>query len=963
LENACLWRGEQRLSVRPKTFDTLVYLVEHAEELVTKEELLDAVWSDTTIAEGILPISMSELRKVLGETARDPQFIATVPRRGYRFIAPVTQSDPQTAGSTPASIAIDSPSLVGREVELEQLHHLYAQALDGKRQIGVIMGEAGIGKTTLVDAFLARVANSDRLWISQGQCIHHYGEGEPYLPLLEAMGQMAKTSGGAQVVDVLRQHGPSWLIQLPSLLTKTEAEAIQEQRTTTTRERMLRELAESIETLAATRPLILVLEDLHWSDTSTLDWLDYIARRRASARLLILGTYRPMDAMVREHPVRVVTQELRVHGLCAELALDYLSEDGVATYLAHRFGAVSFSPTFCRNLHLRTNGNPLFLINVVNAMVQQKLITRSTSGEYSCKEADALTFEIPDTLRQFIEQQIRQLSLDDQTLLEASSVVGMDFSAVTVAAGINLSVEEVEAGCETLARRGQFIRPRGITEWPDGTVTTRYGFIHALYQAILYDRIPASRQARWHQQIGMRQEAGYGSRAREVAAELAEHFTRGRDTRRAAQYLWYAGDHALQRSAYQEAIAHLTHALQHYQRLSETPEQVPQELDIQLALGSALTATKGYAASEVEYVYSRARQLCQGVGETPQLFSALVGLRRFYQVRAAYQDARALGGQLLTMAQRRQDQAWLLEAHFGVGITFYYLGDFAASLTHCEQGIALYGGIQRKGTHALAAVQDSGVACHMYAALGLWALGYPERALRQSRAGLALARKLDDPYSLTFALLHSALLHVQRREGLAAESMAEEALAFALERGFAFWVAWGAILRGAALSMQGQREEAIVHMQQGLEAAQHTEARVGRSMFLALLAEVYGQTEQPDMGLRMANEALPIAHHHGERCYEAETSRIKGELLLTLSAADEAEAERCLQHALEVAGQQQARVWELRAAISLSRLKQQQNKHGEAKQLLSNVYGRFTEGFDTTDLQEAKMLLQNLQSF
>jgi predicted ATPase len=375
-----------------------------------------------------------------------------------------------------------------------------------------------------------------------------------------------------------------------------------------------------------------------------------------------------------------------------------------------------------------------------------------------------------------------------------------------------------------------------------------------------------------------------------------------------------------------------------------------------------LHPTKGYAASEVEHVFSRARQLCQGVGETPQLFSALVGLRRFYQVRAAYQDARALGVQLLTMAQRHQDQAWLLEAHFGVGITFYYLGDFAASHTHCEQGIGLYD-VKRKGTHALAAVQDPGVVCHMYAALGLWALGYPEQALRQNRAGLALARELDDPYSLTFALLHSALLHVQRREGLAAESMAQEALAFAQERGFAFWVAWGALLRGAALSMQGQRGEAIVHMQQGLEAAQHTEARVGRSMFLALLAEVYGQAGQPDMGLRIANEAHSIAHHNGERCYEAETSRIKGELLLTLSAADEAEAERCLQHALEVARQQQARVWELRAAISLSRLKQQQSKRGEAKQLLSKAYGTFTEGFDTTDLQEAKMLLQDLQSF
>ena len=311
------------------------------------------------------------------------------------------------------------------------------------------------------------------------------------------------------------------------------------------------------------------------------------------------------------------------------------------------------------------------------------------------------------------------------------------------------------------------------------------------------------------------------------------------------------------------------------------------------------------------------------------------------------------------MAQQRQEPGLLLEAHFGVGITAYYLGDFAASHIHCEQGLTLYEA-ESNQTHALAAVQDPGVVCHTYAGLGLWALGYPEQAVEQSQAGLALARNVADPYSLAFALLHCALLHIQRREGVTAAAMAAAALTSAEERGFAFWVAWGTFLRGAALAVQGQYDAGIADMQQGLDAAEHTEAEVGRSMFLTLLAEAYGQAGQPETGLRIVNEARATVHRKGERCYEAETCRIKGELLLALPVADAAEAERCLRHALEVARRQQATSWTLRAAMSLSRLWSQQDRQTEARQVLTDVYGAFTEGFDTVNLQEAQGLLRQL---
>ena len=357
-ESACLWEGEQRLTLRPKTFDLLVYLVEHAGELVRKETLLEAVWPDTVVADGVLTTSMGELRKVLGETAKQPQFIATVHRRGYRFIAPVTSMDtPETSASharraMPLPPSLHAPHgsgrpgavLMDRETELARLHQWFRGACHGQRHVVFVTGEAGIGKTTLVDAFLAQITSQQPLRMGRGQCIDHYGAGEAYLPLLEAFGQMGQAVNGTRVIEVLRQHAPSWLLQLPALWSRLDVPMLQQRALGATRERMLRELAEAVEILAQDRPVVLVLEDLHWSDASTLDWLAYVARRRAPARLLVLGTYRPIDAVVRQHPIRAMTQELRVHGQCEELLLPYLSEAGVAAYLAQRFGAAVFSP-------------------------------------------------------------------------------------------------------------------------------------------------------------------------------------------------------------------------------------------------------------------------------------------------------------------------------------------------------------------------------------------------------------------------------------------------------------------------------------------------------------------------------------------------------------------------------------------------------------------------------------------
>ena len=957
----CLWRDDQLVPLPPKACAVLTYLVAHAGEVVPKATLLEAVWPETVVSEGVLKTCMSHIRRALGETGRTPQYIATVHRRGYRFLAPVTAMVSPLATSAAAAPALPrTDRVVGREADLAQLHQWWTWAQQGRRQLVCITGEAGIGKTALVDAFVARVATGDAVWSSRGHCLEHYGAGEAYLPLLEALSHLGRGPDGAQLCAVLRQQAPSWLLQLPALVADAELAGLQRRAMGATRERMLRELAEAVETLTAERPLVLVLEDLHWSDVSTLDWLAYMARRREAARLLVLGTYRPAEAIAHGHPIHTVTQELLLHGHGHELILEYLSEGAVAAYLAQRFGAREWPEGLVGALYQRTHGNPLFLVAVVEDLLRRGAVQEAPHRVALPEGLEAVTVGIPESLRQLIERHFTQLPPAQQEVLEGASLAGTEFAAAAVAAGLAQEALTVEAHCATLARQHQFLEARGIAEWPDGTVSARYGFTHDLYCETLVARVPAGRRVQWHQRIGARLEAGYGAQARELAAELALHFLHGRDLPRAVQYLRYAGENALQRSAHQEAIGHLTTGLQLLTRLPETPERLQQELGIQATLGLALIATKGYAAPDVEHTYAQARTLCQRLGETPQLFPVLHGLWVFYLVRAAtLQAGRELAGQLLDIATRQDDPALLLEAHMTLGVTLCHSGELVAALAHLDAGRTLYDPQQHQA-HASLYGQDPGVACLSYGAIMLWYLGYPDQALRWAHEALRLAEQLTSPFSLAFARFFLSLVHQHRREVPATREHVETLLALTTAHHFPYWIAHGTVMSGWVRTMEGQREAGMADFHQGLVLCQIIGGNLARTHWLSLLAEVYGNAGQHAAGLTVVEEALTLGDKNGEQFYRAELYRLKGELLLGRSMAQTGEAEACLQQALAVARRQQAKAWELRAAMSLARLWQQQGKRVEARELLGPVYGWFTEGFDTADLQEAKALLEEL---
>ena len=514
--NACLWRGARRISLTPKAFQVLQCLVTHTGQLVTKDALLGTIWHETLVGDAVLKVCIREIRQALGDAAKKPRFIATVHRLGYRFIPRVTPVDPlltlqgsggpSWSGAAMNSDCLKTPAyspvrLVGREAALTRLHGCFEQICQSKRQLIFVTGEAGIGKTAVVEAFSAQVAMDPSVWISRGECVEHYGVSEAYLPVFEALGRLCRAPGGHRLLALLRQQAPNWLLRMPWLLSEKDRDTLQHELLGSTHERMLLELAEVIEVLTAETPLVLVFEDLHWSDYATLDLISYLARRGEPARLLLIGTYRPVEVIVDNHPLKAVKQVLQTHGQCTELPLELLSAREVATYLERCFRGGPLPAELVRWIYHRTDGNPLFLVTMMEFLITQRILGLR-NGRWTLRaQIDAIEVGIPESLIQLVECQLDQLKYDEQCVLETASVTGEEFSAAVVAAGLDQELIQIEEQCDALALRRCFIQSTGIVEWPDGTVAARYRFLHWIHLQVLYRRIGMAKRIRLQQRI------------------------------------------------------------------------------------------------------------------------------------------------------------------------------------------------------------------------------------------------------------------------------------------------------------------------------------------------------------------------------------------------------------------------------------------------------------------------------
>ena len=957
LRAAQLEQGDAVLSLRPKAFALLHYVASRPGELLTKENLLDALWPGRIITEGGLSELVRELRSVLGDDAKAPRFIETVHGRGYRFIARPSTTTAVTAAPQPApdgELGTGSGP-VGREAQLAQLAQWYALAASGTRQLVFITGEPGIGKTTVVDAFndaLVRASHGSSMpRIGRGQCIEQYGAGEAYLPVLDALGRLARQDNDVALIDVLRQHAPSWLVQLPALLDGIEIERLERRTMGATRDRMMREMAEALEVLTTTRTLVLVLEDVHWSDYSTLDLISFVAQRKEYARLMIVATFRPVELYACDHPLKAVKQELETRGQCLDMPLPYLSETAVGEYLARRFADAAGAPPIAELapiVHQRTDGHPLFMVNVADYV--------SSLGFSGLPES--VLASIPHSVRQMIEKQIDRLGAEEQRILEVAAAAGFEFSAASVAAGLETEdIDAIENACADFARRGQFLVARGSQRWPDGTVAGTYGFIHALYQNVLYFRVAPGRRARLHQRIGLREERAWLARAVDIAGELAAHFEAAQDYLRALDYLALAGDKAARRGADREAIELITRALNLLVHLDDPRLRDRHELHLSIALGVPLIHARGYASAEVAEIYGRARELHTAVGEPAQLFLVLWGLWLYEVVRGEHSAAYELGRQL--QALERDEGVQFPLAHYATGCSQFWLGDFHGAIATLDHAVSIYNPEihgQQVGLYS----QDPKAVSLLYLGWARWILGYPDQAMAISTAAAAWADALGHPFSLAFAHNYCAVVLHLRREGSLAGQRGEAAIAVSAEHGFPFWEAWGLMMRGKALVDAGEWQAGIELLNKGLAEYEATGAAMGKTLFFSLLAEAYLDSGQYQAGLSTIAAARAFADASGEDAIISELYRLEGELLVSSNPQATRAAETSFLAAIDHARRQRARSWELRAATSLARLWQSQGKREDARALLAPVYAWFEEGDATRDLGEARALLASL---
>ena len=571
--NQCLWRqrdsgDDERLLLPPKAYGVLLYLIEHAGRLVTQDELLDAVWPGRFIQPEGLKSQILYIRRILEDDPKRPRFIETLPRRGYRFIG----ADSEVAlPSAAVETRLAATRLVGRAQALNELNDASRSASEHKRQIVFVTGESGIGKTALVDAFLHQAAlNEPGLRIAGGQCVEGYGGKEPYYPMLEALGQLTRGPGSGSVVATLAAQAPTWLAQFPALLKQEHRETLQREILGATRERMLREISEALETITAETPLLLAFEDLQWVDQATVDLIAALARRRVPARLMLIGTYRPVDLALADHPLKALKQELLMHKLCREIALEPLSEADISVYLTAPAPDASQPAGLAELIHRHSGGNPLFMVAALEHLTQRGMISCENKSWQLRLPLEQIVVGVPEGLRHMIEAQIERLSVEEQRALEAASVAGAAFTVDIGAGAAGMTSEDFEDLCDRLSHRHCIVRVAATQALPSANASPRYEFVHELYREVFYQRQAPGRRAKLHRRVGDGLEVLFSERLSDVAPDLADHFEKSADWPRAIRYLRLAADRAGRRYAHREATVLLQQALGLASRLPDS---------------------------------------------------------------------------------------------------------------------------------------------------------------------------------------------------------------------------------------------------------------------------------------------------------------------------------------------------------------------------------------------------------
>jgi predicted ATPase/predicted Ser/Thr protein kinase len=849
-----------------------------------------------------------EVVAVLDGLALAPVLTLTSPRIGW------------DGGSQPAG----KPRPVGRRRELAELEKGFASALAGRGLLTCVTGEPGLGKTTLVDDFLDDLLlQGHSFHVARGCCSERLAGSEAYLPVLEALENLLRGPGGAALAETMKRLARNWYVQV---IPRTADDSASTPRTaeapTSTQERLKRELITFLEEVGRARPVLFFLDDLHWADASTLDLLVYLGSRAGSLRLLLVATYRTADLLRSHHPFCRVQLDLQGRGLCRVIPLEFLSQPDVERFLATTFPGNAFPTGFAALVHAKTEGNPLFLVDLLQYLRDRHVLAEKGGRWVLAQAVPELGRELPQSVRSLIQRLIDQLTEDERRLLLAASVQGQEFDAAVVAEVLALDATEVEERLEVLDRGSGLVRRVGEYQLPDRTPTLRYAFVHTLYQNALYEGLKPTRKVAFSAAVARALLRHHGEEGGGVTAELALLFEAARDGARAADFFLRAAQKAFRVFANQEAAALARRGLEQLGPLPETLQRRQCELRLQMALGVSLRATRGFADAEVEQAHARALKLCADVEPTVEYFPILWGLCLYYVVRGEVRTGGELGEQLLGLATAVNDSALLVQAHARTGTTLLHLGEPGRARGHLETALGLYEEHQLQ-RHGPLFGADPAVTCRAFLAWALWLLGDRDGALQTVDDALARARGSSHPLTLAHAHFFRAYVHQLRREAAETLNWAEEVIALCREEGMPFYQPLATIWRGWAVAALGETAAGHEAIDEGLAAARATGMEILRPQILAMRAEIQGAAGQVEEALAATAEGLALARSRGECGFAPELYRLRGELLMAQAGRDPARraaAVECLEQAVADARRQAARTLEERALESWNRL-------------------------------------------
>jgi DNA-binding winged helix-turn-helix (wHTH) protein/predicted ATPase len=950
-----LRRGGVAVALQRIPLELLCLLVERRGQLVTREEILERVWGKGVFvdSENSINTAVRKVRRALRDDPDAPRFVVTVPARGYRFVAelrgPKTTRDKQFHARQPGV-------MVGRERELTSLLSGLDDAASGRGRLFLISGEPGVGKTRIADE-VAAAADAKRMAILVGHCSEH-DEAVAYLPFVEILEDFVDREPNPDVLRAaLGDQGPELARLIPKLKSiLPELPPPLDLPPTQARRHLFNCFFDFVARIASERPTLMILEDLHWADDSTLSLLDHLTQRLSDLPLMVIGTYRDAEVNVT-HELAKTLEDLFRGRLASGVRLKGLPRDEVAAMLSSLSGK-SPPAAVVGEIFSETEGNPFFVEELFRYLEEENRLYDSAGQFRSALEIGEL--DAPPSVKLVVARRLARLTDLTQRMLATAAVIGRFFSFEILQASC-------DADADSILERVEEAEKAGLVFSVADSPKARFEFSHELIRQAVLAGLSAARRQRLHLEVAEAIErtcaAGSGSTFAgsldDHITELAHHYAHSANTWQAVKYLHLAGEQAAACWAMVEAERHYMTALKLLDELPETPERDRRELALQILLGSAAAAVKGIGAPERERSLLRARDLSQRLGEQSHVFPVLWQLFHFHAQRGELQTAREYAEHALAVAESQCDAVMLAGARTALGVCLFYIGDFAACRRQFELALAQDIPSQKRwyfgerGFDALAGALS---------ALAEGILGYPDRCCVGVGEVVKRARTQSSLHDLVFALVAYGRGHLLAGSPSSAQSLAEETITLSETHGYVERAALGKCVRGVALTRQGEVKEGITCILQGLSDYSATGGRLGQSEFYSALAAAFGKAGRTQEGLEAVDLGLAMGRDGGESFYRGELYRIRGELIQIEDPAHPHEVERLFRTAIDTASGQQARSFELRATTSLARLLAKQGHRDEARTMLAEIYNWFTEGFDTPDLKDAKALLDELNS-